>query len=267
MEHILITGLDGSGKSTILNALDKLKRNNSFDVILLPRIDTENLEKHEKLQSAAAFVNTLSHESDLLQIPQLKAIAIFSSMLLFRPIAKYKSVPSITTLYCERHPLIDTGIYAGFYAAKMSEGKIDAEHVKRIDKVYQQEIRYIINLIPRNLVRKKKKSIAFLADFLLRWFYVEKKLDLENLKSLFHVRLPDKIFYLKASPEVLMHRLSGRKLVEAHETLEVLSTLSRAYDALFAFLSDKLPDMVEIVDAGNAIALSNFQHRLASVYK
>lgn len=267
MEQILITGLDGSGKSTILKALSELRKNQTFDVLLLPHMDIESLNNDPELKTTAAFVNMLSLEADMVKIPQLKAIAIFASMLLFKNLVKYKTSPGLRTLYCERHPLVDTGIYAQFYAGKMGEGTIDIHLQKRIDEAYKTEIEYLIRLIPSKLFHRKSKSIASLAEFITQWFFVENKLDSKKLKRLFQVDLPSKIYYLKASPEILIQRIAARTMHEAHETVDILTKLSHAYDVLFTGLLKEYPAMVEIVNANDARSLDDFQKRLTSAHK
>jgi thymidylate kinase len=262
MEHILITGLDGSGKSTILNTLAQHSMNKKYDVLLLPHIDTDSLNDDPELKKVAEFINAISREADFLKNPQLKAIAIFASMLLFKKLAEYKTIPGLTQLYCERHPLIDTGVYARFYAEKMGEKSLDRDLLARIDQAYSHEIEYLIRLIPVKLFKSKNKNIASLAEFITRWFFAEQKLDIPDLEKLFNAALPSKIFYLKTSPDILIQRLTIRLMHEAHETKEVLSKLSSAYDVLFSELHHKYPVLVEIINAGNARSLNDFQKRL-----
>jgi thymidylate kinase len=262
MELILITGLDGSGKSTILNALEKRSRKSTFGVLHVPHIDSESISHDIKLKKVAAFVNAISLEADFLKIPQLKAIAIFSSMLLFKKLVEYKTTPGLTHIYCERHPLIDTGIYARFYAERMGKGRIDDTLLQRIDQAYSAEIDYLIRLIPAKLIPDKGRNIEALTDFITKWFFIEGRLDIKELKKLFNLELPAKIYYLRASPEILIHRLAARTIHEAHETVEVLEKLSAAYDKLFDELSAEYPSIVERIDAGNANTLNYLQDKL-----
>jgi thymidylate kinase len=262
MESILITGLDGSGKSTILTALAQTAKNSIFDILYLPHIDAESLEKDSPLKKTAEFINAMSLEADLLKNPQLKAIAIFSSMLLYKEILNFKSKSGISKIYCERHPLIDTGIYARFYAAKMGEKQIDKDLLAKLNDAYYTEVKFLIKLIPAQLFSRRTKDITNLAAFITQWFFEEQKLGIKDLKKIFKEELPAKIYYLKTKPEILMQRLSGRIVHEVHESLEVLSRLGLAYDSLFEELQTDYPKLIEFIDAGNARSLTEFQKRI-----
>jgi thymidylate kinase len=263
MEYILITGLDGSGKSTILDALSEYRERDSFDIIRLPHIETKELEGNISLKNTSEFVNAMSHEADLIKVPQVKAIAIFASMLLFREISRHKSKPGIRTLYCERHPLIDTGVYARFYAEKMGKGNINTDLLHHIDRNYGSEIEFLINLIPSRY-RINEKGIYSLIRFITQWFFIDGKNDIANLTELFQVELPSKIYYLQARPEKLMKRLALRELHEAHESLEVLRALGHTYEKLFSDLSESRNDLVETIDANRTGPLFGLRERLLS---
>ena len=80
MKQILITGLDGSGKSTVFDVLEKIKSTRNIETIRLPHIDTENIKDNPSLKNAAIFVNEINQMADLENKVPLKAVAIFLSM-------------------------------------------------------------------------------------------------------------------------------------------------------------------------------------------
>ena len=71
-------------------------------------------------------------------------------------------------------------------------------------------------------------------QLMYNWFYLHKKFALEHLKQLFEVGMPAKIYYLKASPEVLLQRISRREVLEPHEHRTDLEKFIPAYDQVLA---------------------------------
>ncbi len=266
METILITGLDGSGKSTIFNALSMVQGGIGFNLIYLPTIDTESLKEDSKLKKTAEFVNQLNQLADEQQLPSLKAIAIFSAMLLFKKIHDYKTKPGIQIIFCERHPLIDTQVYAQFYAEKAGSGSQSLTSFSKMDEKFNEELEYLVQQIPENFAMDKKASIGWLATFIFKRFFVEKKLALSDLKELFGIGLPHKIYYLKAKADILVQRIANREIHEAHETIEVLAKLGLGYDRLLMDLGISYPNLIEIIDAGRLQDLDKFKVRLLQKY-
>ena len=116
MKVIILTGLDGSGKTTFLERIKEHSNPALCKIINLPHIDTEVLKQYTDLYETALFVNSLNRDADILKLPQLKAVALFASMILYREIFNLIKQEGVKTIFCERHPLIDPGIYARFYA-------------------------------------------------------------------------------------------------------------------------------------------------------
>jgi len=267
METILITGLDGSGKSTILNELSKIKDSSNFDIIFLPRIDLDSLENESILKKTASFVNQLNEFADMQQKPGLKSIAIFCSMLLFKEIYRFKSNSGVNTIFCERHPLIDIMVYSLFYAEKTSSAFQNLDELSEIDKKYPDEIEFLVQLIPTSWISERKASLAWVSVSIFKQMHIEKKHSIPDLEELFEVGLPDKIYYLKASTEILFQRIANREIHEAHENVEVLNMLAHGYDNLFRKLNQNFPGLVEIIDAESISMLDALRDSFIKKYK
>lgn len=265
MEIILITGLDGSGKSTVLSKLASQKESAFVDIILLPQIEADHFRSAPDIYKTALFINSLGHDADVLQLPQLKAIALFASMLLFKKMLAFKTQTDAKTIYCERHPLIDTSVYARFYAEKLKPGSIGPAVLSDIDQRYPEELDYLLNLTPEGFIINTSGKAAALMEFIYRWFYLEKKSGLEQMELLFGVDLPDKIYYLKADPEVLFERIKHRVLREAHESIGTFRKLGTTYEALFAEINTAKPGIVEMIDANSIENLDLFFERMNRV--
>lgn len=264
MEIILITGLDGSGKSTIFSALESQKVHGSFEVLKLPFIDSGDFYSNSALHDAAGFINHINQKADKENRPQLKAIALFASMLLFGKLVEHKNHPGVKKIYCERHPLIDSGVYSLFYADKVKTGSSGTIDFEIINNQFKNEIEFIVDIIPEKILVDKKPTLECLAKFIYKWFFTDKKTDVVFLSELFGIGLPDKIYYLKAKPEILIDRLSGRKIFEAHESLAILSELNKAYDLLFKRISKINAGVLNIIDANSFENLNEFQQFIES---
>lgn len=255
METILVTGLDGSGKSTFFSNLRALQ-NPACEILLLPHIDLSLLPPGTLLHDTASFINTLSLKADETHQPPLKALALFSSMLLFRELMAAKKEET-QIIFCERHPVIDTGIYAGFYAKLLAPGCVAEESLHTLDETYPRELQLLVSLLPEEY-RAAGSASAALLNFIYDWFHLRKKDSLAELSQLFGVPAPSRIYFLKAAPQILYDRIRNRNRLEAHESVEVLQRLDEAYDRLLAAVKKSGKSKVTIIDAGSVASLTGF---------
>ena len=265
MEEILITGLDGSGKSTLLAALEQHKGDNDFEIVYLPHIETACLEIDSILYKTASFINTLSKHADETKSSALKAMAIFASMLLYRSLVQSKEQNQASTIFVERHPLIDTGIYAKFYAEKTGGDGLPKEVIFSLNEQFVDELIHLTNLIPDKLIRDKKPDIIWFMQFIFQRFFKEDKNSLSDLGEIFGYKLPSKIHYLKADPEILFGRITQRNRLEAHETQDVLVELSKRYDILMEAVSEN-GVAIDIINANDFENLNIFKEYLLKKY-
>ena len=68
MKQIVITGLDGSGKSTFLNKIGSDTHFHEFEIIYVPRIDTRTIENNVEIYKTAVFINNLNEKADQFKI-------------------------------------------------------------------------------------------------------------------------------------------------------------------------------------------------------
>lgn len=261
-KQILITGLDGSGKSTILEQLEH-DNEGLYGIIYLPHVKPSTLEGNEQLKKAGELINTMSHQADQDQLPQLKAVALFASMLLFSDIVQLKESENFDYIICERHPLIDAGVYARFYCNKLKENRIPKEVCTALETKYANEFEYILGKVTPTT--NTGGYILQLMAILYEWFEVEEKYEIHWLEQLFSAKLPQEIYYLKADAKTLFSRLSGRKTFEAHENEEVLHRLGSAYDTIFSNLKEKVN--IHIVNATKFENLNAFKIELVESLK
>jgi hypothetical protein len=229
MKLILITGLDGSGKSGLLQRLEDHITTDKTFCLRVPKIDAQSFVHDTRLFGCCNLINKMHTDADRLKHPALKVISLFSSMLIFPKMLKSKEMSEV--IFCERHPLVDTSVYARFYSDKMKVDDATGKIFKVYEVEFENEIRYLQNLF--HDLKPDGKLITYL-KFINDWFSRNPKPTIHSLRELFQVQLPDKIIYLWASPETLMNRLSTRKVLEPHESLPVLTALLPVYDEVLA---------------------------------
>ena len=243
MKSILITGLDGSGKSTLLHRLEEISDPERVAFIRVPKIDADLFRSNKELYNTTLFINKMHAEADRIKKPSLKVIALFSSMLVFRELEEHLKKDSLNLMVCERHPLIDTVVYARFYSSKMDPNHISLELLRSIESNYPEAVEHLFSISGSKSTGKGQ--MHSILSFIHDWFAIQKKLGTEDLKKIFKVDLPDKIIYLSASAVTLMERLKSRNILEAHESVEVLNKLIPVYEEVLR--NSKVN--TEIVDA------------------
>ena len=261
MKLVLVTGLDGSGKSTLLERLESALKGKPVAFLRVPRIDSELFRHRSDLYQVCLFINRMHEEADRLKKPQLKAIALFSAMLIFKDLLKELSMNTVQTVFCERHPLIDTGVYAKFYIGKMDPRTLPLGIFEAIEANYASEIGYLLSAA--GIENTEENPMFRFLDSIHQRFTVEKKYEIDDLKALFGLAMPDEIIYLTATPEVLMQRLENRDIKEAHESKEVFERLIPVYEDVLG--RSGVP--VRSVDAGTYEGLDCFFEELASEFK
>lgn len=267
MKITLLTGLDGSGKSTLLAKLAAQPLARKPAILYLPHIETDGLAPASELYEAASFVNALGMEADVHKAPALKGAALCGAMLLFRPLVAFKAQKQFKEVLCERHPLFDTGVYAKFYAEKLSPANIAPAVLDDLDRKYPRALEYLHSLLPEKALQPESGSMAAFLHTIYQWFYVEQRTTFEDLAAFFQVGLPDKIHYLRADPEILISRIQHRERLEAHESTAVLTRLGQVYDQLIDVLNKQHPGLVQITQAGNPENLDRLFEQLSKAYE
>jgi len=254
---ILITGLDGCGKSTLFTRLAGEKPDH-VALITLPHIDEDSLPLDSIIRKQAQLLNEMSRQADENNWSDLKALALFGSMLLYEQLVREMCTPLTRILICERHPLIDPLIYARFYAERLTAGYLNREKIDYYNTTYGELLSFIVGLLPV----KSEGDYALEIFAFIRDTFKNSVAPDGQLKQLFKVDLPDKIFFLKAAPEILFDRIASRKVAEPHEQLQVLALLDKTYDVLFESISAQYKTPIEYIDASRFEMLDSFYDRL-----
>lgn len=265
MIYTLITGIDGAGKSTVLKKLEtKLKGGRK--VIHVPHSKQLYFENNPKLTEACAMVYNLNKHADEKGEPRLKAFALVSSMLLFKRVVS-ESVSGfdfeIKEVFSERHPVIDTGVYALFYAPSLLPDSLSKDILKQLDAEFEKELIYCLDPVKSKISSEDGILFGF-AEFLYDWFHIRKKTEPEDLEELFGIKAPDRIFYLKAKPEILFNRISKRNFREVHESVEVFEKLDAVYTDVFTRPEKLAGAEIGVINADRLDELEQFVERLVN---
>ncbi len=254
MKTILITGVDGCGKSTIFERL-KHKKLSQLALLNAPHFDEEALAADEQLLLYARAINQMSYEADKNEQSVMKALALFCSMLLFHRVANVMISPTTKMLLCERHPLIDARVYAAFYAQKSGTVSISETRMIAIEKKYEKVFAFIGSLLP-----PFKGSVVKEIFYIIETYFGKEQASLKKLGKLFRVSLPHQVYYLNAPAEILQQRITLRKNVEPHETLPILRLLQQQYSTVLT----ELPAQVKVaeIDASSFMELDAFYQQL-----
>ncbi|MEP0266687.1 hypothetical protein [Dokdonia sp.] len=259
IKTILITGLDGSGKSTLFSKLEAAQLDH-VTLITLPHVDAQTLPDISPLKHPIQLLNAMSQEADENHWSDLKALALFCSMVLFNQLVKEQTTTATRYIICERHPLIDTFVYAQFYLPRLSSGGMKPEQIGYYNTKYEALFSFILEQLP---VGKNDTGAIAMFTF-IKTFFAGKTSPDEDTANLFHASVPNHIFFLKADPEILMERISSRKVMEPHEKVGVLSHFNTAYDTLFKTIAQDHQTTIENIDAASFDNLNAFYTRLTT---
>lgn len=258
IKTILITGLDGSGKSTVFSKLEAAKLEH-VTLISALHVDVETLEDSSTLKIPVQLLNAMSEEADANNYSELKALALFCAMILFERLVSEKTTETTRIVLCERHPLIDTFVYAQFYLPRLGSGSMNLEQMIHYNTKYETLFSFVLEQLP---VENKDQGALAIFKFIKTFFAAKSYPDRET-QSIFKTNLPDQIFFLKATPDVLMERISSRKVIEAHEKFDVLSQLGSTYESLFEKISNTENNtQVKYIDANSFESLDDFYKKL-----
>jgi deoxyadenosine/deoxycytidine kinase len=250
MKRILITGLDGSGKSTLLERL-KTTSSSQHAFLHVPNFDLLAIPDNFSKRQLCLSINEMGKQADELKVPLLKIYALFGSMSIVSLLEKeFENLGKLTVFY-ERHPLIDAPIYALSYKSFMDPSKFDESTFALIDKQFGQTLIELLELIhlPYSIEQSPSKSLLqFIHHVFGKAFPT-----LEELKTIFSCELPDKIYFLDASPSILLSRLSDRKQKEHHEEISALTHMREHY---LSYL--RKVENVTIIDANDFENLNQF---------
>ena len=265
MKTILVTGLDGSGKSTFFSRLDAVKKSH-LAILNIPEIDASLYNTDKETYKVGNFINKLSEHATKTQQPFIKGLALFTAMLYFKDFYEQLKKKEVQTIFCERHPLIDTTVYAKFYVPKLDPSGINQKEFKNLDNDFKEDLINILYKIKPYGITTHATISETICYFIYNWFHVKSKLEFKYLTALFKASVPEHIYFLEADPKILMERIKTRKYIEPHEQVNTLKALNQTYSRILHLVKTQFNCKITIVDAAKIEELDRFGTLINTTY-
>jgi thymidylate kinase len=250
--RISVTGVDGTGKTTLVRALQR-EFARAPDLVRAFRAPQYHEDPDAPFARLSARLDELGAHADRLGDPLLKTSALFLSMTLYGDVEEhYARAYRPGFLFSERQALADSLAYSRFYKGLLT-GPVRREALAGQDVAPVEE--WIEVLRGRLPERTRGLTLEGLPLFIRELFELGPEPLVESLRALYHCELPDAVILLKVSPKRLMERMAekarGGIQREMHERQHVLEALQGALEQGCGVLAGMKPGMrVEVLDTG-----------------
>jgi thymidylate kinase len=262
-ESIAITGIDGSGKSTISRKIINMKPElkNEIQVLTCPIFhETPNAP----LADISRQLDCMSRAADELGNYELKAIAQYVQTTLFGFVEDFLiNTFDPLLMINERHPVIDFLAYGHFYH-KLMQKPLDKKEFeiplkKKLEKFEKEAYESIIGWI-KTLGKKHNKELTLwnIDKHIMEIFDKKGKEFIETVKEHTGAQLPDTVIILEVNPGLATERIKNRDNdhKELHEQNDMLEMIRQKYYEAVEFLNKEYPEVkTHIVDMNDSTSI------------
>ncbi len=230
VRRISILGIDGSGKTAVLEALRQ--KLGGSQAIRFMRCPDYHLGDQTDFSRLSLRLKALSSCADLVGDRELKFGSLFLKMRLFGDVERSLAHPGVRTLVQERHAIVDGLVYTALYLERPS-----APSKQAVDR-----LEYLMNEIEPKAWESIRSwsgelQLGEIATYCRCLLSQGQALMQAALSRDFKTTLPDEVFFLDVSPREALSRISLRGASrELHETEIFLGALRKRYDEVLASL-------------------------------
>lgn len=214
-----VTGVDGSGKSTLMNRIQAKEDNLSIKGLKVPQYyETQGTLFSKEVE----ILERIGKFGDSIKNPFIKVNATYLQFCLFGKVVQGLS-QSVDTVICERFPILDGIALAKFYTPLLQKG-CDPQIIKKeiINEFSPEELELVVNIIPGKDLYSIHRYIVEICEKSFGELFARLEQDFET-------KLPQKLVQLKASQELLASRIEDSTGVkEAHEKVPVLMMMQES---------------------------------------
>ncbi|MBL4649799.1 MAG: hypothetical protein JKY03_08710 [Aureispira sp.] len=236
---IAITGIDGCGKSTVINKLIARQKENptAYQVFSCTNFhDTPNAPFAELSKG----MDALSQYADERNDPTIKYVSLYLKMTLFGAIERFFiDYYCPTILVTERHPLVGSLAYGSLYLQMNAKVDLQQKTTWNSALLEQKKIPWAAILNWFDLENKRQGRILDFWDlpaFLIK-IQAQEPVDLvPSLEALFRTALPHKIIHFQIQEELAATRVGQNKRKEIHESKKNLVYINKAYQKALEYL-------------------------------
>ncbi len=220
---ISITGIDGSGKSTLTQKLEEL------DNIKVLRVPQYHETPNSPFQRESFLLEEIGKLGDKIQNPILKANASYLAFCLYGDVVHELLKPNKIVL-TERFPVLDALSFAKFYLQFLEAGCDETSLENLVRENYSNED---LEIVQKYILSKNFPEGTTLFN-LHRYIVPSLKKPFEDLVNFlaneFNTPFPEKLVQLRINKGELEKRFESRQkeVNEAHEQIDILLMMQSA---------------------------------------
>jgi thymidylate kinase len=237
-KKIAVTGIDGTGKTTLIRATRELYKNQPTWVQAF-RAPQYHEDPNCPFASLSNTIQNLNNLGDQTQNILLKSAALFLSVTLFGDVEKfYQQTYQPRFLFTERQAIVDSLSYTSFYkrllTGALDQGKLEPELRRALgDQAIDEVLGWMKVLESRRFPTEREFTFWNLP--LIAFDLIDQKPEklVIDLERIYHCEIPDILIILQVSPEVLESRISEKMTKtgatrELHEQRNILELLQKS---------------------------------------
>lgn len=232
--RVAVVGIDGSGKSSIVRNLGAAAADRT-DLAALTCPDFHDTAD-APLRDLSRQLRLFSDQADVLGDPVVKAAALYLQMTLYGPVERFfVDTFGPAVLLCERHPMVESMVYAPLYVQLAAAApRCDDHEVRSLLDAHD------VSAFPAIEAWHAQRSARLGGDVSLWRILADVAVlvgqgpvaALAGFAQRYQTTLPDEVIWLDVPPEQALRRCAARSAgepMEAHETLAALTVLRERY--------------------------------------